>query len=102
MSLNLRSIIDPELSIFSNYQTEYWYSSSPKARKNPKMVRNITAFAVKTRPHAPPLIIPSTGGLGSVEFAMLVGDTGARCNTIGSAKADITIPVVRNHASSLC
>jgi len=67
------------------------------------MVRNMTAFAVKTRPHAPPLIIPSSGrGLGSVEFVMVGGDPGARCNTIGSAKADITIPVVRNHASSLC
>ena len=30
--------------------------------------------------------------MGSVEFVMVGGDPGARCNTIGSAKADITIP----------
>ena len=38
------------------YHTEYCTSSLSKATKKPRMVRNMTALAVRVRPHAPPSI----------------------------------------------
>jgi len=40
----------------SLYQTEYSTSSESNAMKNPSIVRNITEFAVRTKPQAPPSI----------------------------------------------
>jgi len=82
-----------------NYQTAYWKSSLSNARKKPNIVRKMTAFAVTTRPQAPPEIMRSYI-TGSVVFVMGVFE-GALVSTIGSANAETTIPVVRNHASSL-
>jgi len=39
------------------YHTAYCTSSLSNARKNPKIVRNMTALAVRTRPQAPPEIM---------------------------------------------
>lgn len=79
--------------------------------KNPSMVRNITALAVTTRPQAPPsimvvtvvLLITGLGVVVTVEFGPGGGSgevPGARARTMGRAKADTTMPVVRNQASS--
>jgi len=38
------------------YQTEYSTSSESKAMKKPRIVRNMTEFAVRTKPQAPPSI----------------------------------------------
>jgi hypothetical protein len=72
--------------------------------KKPRMVRNIIALAVITRPQAP----PSIGSQDvSVEFVTveLVGPMldvgGTLANRMGRANADTTIPVVINHDISL-
>jgi len=78
------------------------------------MVRNMTLLAVRTRPHAPPSITvvncPEGSGVVLVGGAVVdvpfggVGDgdtaTGALARTIGRAKAETTMPVVKNQASS--
>ena len=53
------------------HQTEYSTSSESKARKKPRMVRNMTLLAASTRPQAPPSItvVNCTEGLGVVFVA---------------------------------
>jgi len=81
--------------------------------KKPRMVRNMTLFAVSTRPHAPPSItvvncpegsgVVLMGGVVVVLFGGMgagVTATGALARTMGRAKAETTMPVVKNQASS--
>jgi len=90
----------------SLHQTEYSTSSESKAIKKPRMVRNMTLLAVSTSPHAPPSItvVGSGVGLGVVVLFGGLGAgvtaTGALARTMGRAKAETTMPVVRNQASS--
>jgi len=98
-----------------DHQTEYSTSSESKAMKKPRIVRNMTAFAVNTSPQAPPSIMEGMSTIGGVGVVLVPGATvvvvvlgggggsvpGALANTMGKAKADTTIPVVMNQANSL-
>ena len=86
--------------------------------KNPMMVRNMTTLAVTTSPQAPPsmtvvvmvvvlamvamvVVMARSVGPGVGSLSGVVTVTGALASTIGRAKAETTMPVVRNQASSL-
>lgn len=58
-------------------------SFDPKTKKNPRMVAKITTLPVNTSAHAPQAI------------------TSALAKIMGRPKAETTMPVVRNKASSL-
>merc|ERR1712122_103120 len=71
----------------SGYQLLYAIPSSlSKAKKKPKMVRKMTMLLVKTSPHDAHVIVGAP--------------TGALAKTIGKAKADKTMPVVKNAQTS--